>query len=118
MNKELIILNNSHTMLSKEYINNLVVEINKLKINKSMKELLLIASINLLSSTKTTKSLTYQLDNFRNHWKVLPEKTKSKYLNNIIKKINKSSASDFTNNINNLINYLTINNININTKVS
>lgn len=118
MSKQIIILNNSNTMLSKEYINNLIKEINKLKINKSMKELLLIASINLLSSVKTTKSLVYQLENFRNQGKVFPERTKSKYLNNIIKNIKNLSISDLTNNINNLINYLDINKITLETKAS
>ena len=113
MSKQLILLNNQNTMLSKDYINNLISKINPLKINKSMKELLLIASINLLSSTKTTKGLVYQLENFRNHGKVFPEKTKSKYLNNIIKNIKSLSISDFTNNINNLIHYLETNNTNI-----
>ncbi|MBP3502966.1 MAG: hypothetical protein J6K42_05800 [Clostridia bacterium] len=113
MNKELIILNDSNQMINKTIINKLITEINTLKINKSMKQLLLIASLNLLSSIKTTKGLTYQLENFRNQGKIYPEKTKSKYINNMLKDIKKMSVSDFTNNINNLINFLNTNNITI-----
>lgn len=111
MNKELIILNDSNQMINKTIINKLIVEINTLKITKSMKQILLIASLNLLSSVKTTKGLTYQLETFRNQGKIYPEKTKSKYINNTLKEIKKMSASDFTNNINNLISYLNTNNI-------
>lgn len=113
MNRELIILNNTNSMMSKNTINSLIAEINKLKINKSMKKILLIASLNLLSSIKTTKGLVYQLENFRNQGKIYPEKTKSKYINNILKDIKSMSISDLTNNINNLINFLNTNNINI-----
>ncbi len=116
MNKEIIILNTATGILSKDYINCLITEINKLKINKSMKELLLIASINLLSSIKTTKSLSYQLENFKNQGKVFPDKTTSKYINNILKDLKSLPASDFTTNINNLIDYLVKNNITIKTK--
>lgn len=113
MNKELIILNNPTKIINKTTINKLIIEINKLKINKSMKQILLIASLNLLSSIKTTNGLTYQLENFRNQGKIYPEKTKSKYVNNILKDIRKLSISDFTNNINNLITFLNTNNITI-----
>ena len=113
MNRELIILNDPTQMINKTTINKLISEINKLKINKSMKQILLIASLNLLSSIKTAKGLTYQLENFRNQGKIYPEKTKSKYINNILKDIKKMSISDFTNNINNLINFLNTNNITI-----
>lgn len=113
MNREIIILNNANSMLSTENINKIIVEINKLKINKAMKKILLIASLNLLSSVKTTKSLVYQLENFRNQGKIYPERTKSKYINNILKDIKNMSVSDFTNNVNNLINFLTANNITI-----
>lgn len=113
MNRELIILNNPTQMINKTVINKLITEINKLKINKSMKQILLIASLNLLSSIKTAKGLTYQLENFRNQGKIYPKKTKSKYINNILKDIKKMSISDFTNNINNLINFLNTNNITI-----
>lgn len=111
MNRQLVLLNNSSQMINKETINKLIVEINKLNINKTMKQILLIASLNLLSSVKTTKGLVYQLESFRNHGKIYPEKTKSKYLNNIIKTIKSLSISDLTNTINNLINFLTTNNV-------
>lgn len=113
MNKQLVLLNNPAQMINKESINKLVVEINKLNITKTMKQLLLIACLNLLSSVKTTKSLIYQLESFRNHGKVYPEKTKSRYVNNIIKSLKQLSISDFTNTINNLINFLSSNNITI-----
>lgn len=116
MEKQIIILNNSSSMLSKEYIHNLIVEINKFQINKSMKQLLLIASINLLSNVKTTKGLTYQLDSFKNQGKVFPNKTKSKYLNSIIKDIKKLSISDFSTNIDNLIKFIELNHIKIEVK--
>lgn len=113
MNKQLVLLNNPAQMINKETINKLVVEINKLNITKTMKQLLLIACLNLLSSVKTTKGLIYQLESFRNHGKVYPEKTKSRYVNNIIKSLKQLSISDFTNTINNLINFLSSNNITI-----
>ncbi|MBP3708424.1 MAG: hypothetical protein J6J36_07525 [Clostridia bacterium] len=118
MGKQIIILNNSSSVLSKDNINSLIIEINKLKINRPMKELLLIASTNLLSSVKTTKGLIYQLESFRNQGKVLPEKTKSKYLNKIIADLKQLSISDFTTNINNLISYLETNNISLTIKAS
>lgn len=113
MNKEIIALNNIQSMFSKDNINKLIVEINKLKINKDMKKLLLMASLNLLYSVKTTKSIVYQLETFKSQGKVLPSKTKSKYLNNILKDIKQMSASDFSNNIDNLITFLKNNNITI-----
>ena len=54
MNKQLFIMNNASNMLSKKYINGLILEINKLDISKHMKELMLVASTNLLSTTKTS----------------------------------------------------------------
>ena len=99
MDRQLVLLNNPSQMINKETINKLIVEINKLNINKTMKQILLIASLNLLSSVKTTKGLIY------------PEKTRSKYINNIIKTIKSLSISDLTNTINNLINFLTTNNV-------
>jgi hypothetical protein len=113
MEKQIIILNNSSSMLSKEYIHNLIVEINKFQINKAMKQLLLIASINLLSNVKTTKGLTYQLENFKNQGKVFPDKTKSKYINNTIREIKKLPISDFSANIDNLVKFLELNHIKI-----
>lgn len=113
MNKEIFILNSSNDMFSRENINKLITEINKLKINKDMKKILLIASLNLLSSIKTAKALEYQLQTFRNQGKVLPEKTKSKYINRLIKELNELSEGDFTSTINNLINFLNTNNITI-----
>lgn len=113
MNKEIIALNNIQSMFSKDNINKLIVEINKLKINKDMKKLLLMASLNLLYSVKTTKSIVYQLETFKSQGKVLPSRTKSKYLNNILKDIKQMSASDFSNNIDNLITFLKNNNITI-----
>ena len=111
MDRQLVLLNNPSQMINKETINKLIVEINKLNINKTMKQILLIASLNLLSSVKTTKGLIYQLESFRNQGKIYPEKTRSKYINNIIKTIKSLSISDLTNTINNLINFLTANNV-------
>ena len=111
MDRQLVLLNNPSQMINKETINKLIVEINKLNINKTMKQILLIASLNLLSSVKTTKGLIYQLESFRNKGKIYPEKTRSKYINNIIKTIKSLSISDLTNTINNLINFLTTNNV-------
>lgn len=113
MQREIIILNNSNSLLSKNNINCLIVEINKLSIDKTMKELLLIASTNLISTVKTTKALIYQLETFKSHGQVMPNKTKSKYLNKIILDLSKLSTEDFTTNIDNLINFITTNNINL-----
>ena len=113
MNKEIFILNNSNDMYSKENINNLITEINNIKINKTMKKFLLIASLNLLSSVKTAKALEYQLQTFRNQGKIIPEKTKSKYINTLIKELNEMTPSDFTTTINNLISFINAYNINI-----
>lgn len=111
MNRKLIFFNGSAPIITKTTINKLIVEINKLNINKSMKQILLISSLNLLSSVKTSKALTYQLENFKNHGKITFEKTNSKYIHNTLKDIQKMSISDFTNTINNLINFLISNNI-------
>ena len=113
MNRQLIILNNPIQMINKDTVNKLILEINTLKINKSMKQILLIASLNLLSPIKTAKALTYQLENFKNQGKIYPEKTKSKYINNILKELKNMSISDFTTTIINLINFLNTHNITI-----
>ena len=113
MNKEIFILNNSNEMFSKDNINKLITEINSIQINKTMKKFLLVASLNLLSSVKTSKALEYQLQTFRNQGKIIPERTKSKYINTLIKELNELSPSDFTTTINNLIEFLNSNNINI-----
>ena len=91
MNKQLILLKNPSQMINKETINKLIMEINKFTINKSMKQILLMAALNLLSSVKTTKGLIYQLESFRNQGKIYPEKTKSKYINNTIIGCNKDN---------------------------
>ena len=113
MNRELIILNDSNQMINPTTNNKLIRKINELSITKPMKQLLLIACLNLISSIKTTEGLIYQLENFKDKGKVYPEKTKSKYINNILKSIKEMSLTDYTTNINNLINYLNINNITI-----
>ena len=66
MNKQLILLKNPSQMINKETINKLIMEINKFTINKSMKQILLIASLNLLSPVKTQKALIYQLESGKN----------------------------------------------------
>ena len=113
MNKQLFIMNNSNNMLSKKYINGLILEINKLDISKYMKELMLVASTNLLSPTKTSKGLIYQLEIFKKQAKILPEKTKSKYINTIIKDLNTISMHDLTKNIDLLVSFLEKNDISI-----
>lgn len=113
MDKEIFVLNDLQSMYSKDNINKLIIEINKLEITKDMKKFLLVASLNLLSSVKTTKSLVYQLENFKNQGKIIPSKTQSKYINIILKDIREMSVSDFSNTINNLINFVKSNNINI-----
>ena len=42
MDRQLVLLNNPSQMINKETINKLIVEINKLNINKTMKQILLI----------------------------------------------------------------------------
>ena len=118
MNKQLFIMNNSNNMLSKKYINGLILEINKLDISKYMKELMLVASTNLLSPTKTSKGIIYQLESFKKQSKVFPDKTKSKYLNSIIKDLNTISMHDLTENIEALIQFLQTNEINITIKMN
>lgn len=113
MNKEIFIMNNSNEMYSKDNINKLITEINKLKITKDMKKILLVACLNLLSSVKTTKAIEYQLQTFKNQGKITIERTKSKYINTLIKEINQLSAADFTTTINNLIDFINNNKINI-----
>ena len=76
MNKEIIILNSTSTQITKNNLNKLIAEINKLDIGKFMKKILLIACINLLSTTKTTKGLIYQLETFKKQGKVFPDKTR------------------------------------------
>ena len=105
-------------MLSKKYINNLIMEINKIDISRHMKELILIASTNLLSPTKTSKGIIYQLEIFKKQAKIVPEKTKSKYLNNLIEDLNSLSMHDLIENIDNLIEYLQQNDISITVKTS
>lgn len=113
MNKQLFIMNNASNMLSKKYINGLILEINKLDISRHMKELMLVASTNLLSPTKTSKGITYQLESFKKQAKIIPEKTKSKYLNSIITDLNTISMHDLIENIDALINFLEKNDISI-----
>ena len=117
MNKQLFLIDNSSNMLSKKYINGLILEINKLDISKHMKELMLVASTNLLSPTKTSKGLIYQLESFKKQAKVFPEKTKSKYINTIIKDLNTISMHDLTENIDALVIFLQNNSISISVKV-
>jgi len=113
MDKQLFIINNSSNMLSKRYINGLILEINKLDISKHMKELMLVASTNLLSPTKTSKGIIYQIESFKKQSKVIPEKTKSKYLNSIIEDLNSISMHDLEENIDSLVFFLQNNDINI-----
>ncbi|MBR2744263.1 MAG: hypothetical protein IKE01_03085 [Clostridia bacterium] len=118
MNKQLFIINNSSNMLSKKYINNLIMEINKIDISKHMKELILIASTNLFSPTKTSKGIIYQLELFKKQAKVVPEKTRSKYLNNLIADLNSLSTHDLIENIDMLTKYLQQNEISITVKTN
>ena len=113
MDKEIFILNKPNEMYSKENINKLIVEINKLKISKNMKKFLLVACLNLLSSTKTPKAIEYQLQTFKKQGRIIPEKTKSKYVNKLLSELNELSEADFTTEIDNLVKYITSNDINI-----
>lgn len=118
MDKQLFIMNNSSNMLSKKYINELILDINKLDINKVQKELMLVAATNLLSPQKTSKGLIYQLEVFKKQAKIIPEKTKSKYINTIIQDLNLMSMHDLIENIDRLVEYLQNNAINILVKTS
>lgn len=116
MDKQLFIMNNASNMLSKKYINGLIMEINKLDISKYMKELMLVSATNLLSPAKTSKGIIYQLESFKKQTKVFPEKTKSKYLNSIIEDLNTISMHDLIENIDKLIEFLKNNDVNITVK--
>ena len=118
MNKQLFIMNNASNMLSKKYINGLILEINKLDISKNMKELLLVASTNLLSPTKTSKGIIYQIESFKKQSKIVPDKTKSKYLNSIIDDLNSLSMHDLTENIDALVEFLQKNDVSITVKTN
>ena len=113
MDKEIFILNKSNDMYSKENINKLIVEINKLKISKNMKKFLLVASLNLLSSIKTQKALEYQLQTFKKQGRIIPEKTRSKYINKLLNELNELPESVFKAEIDGLIQYITSNNVTI-----
>jgi hypothetical protein len=113
MNKQLFIMNNASNMLSKKYINGLILEINKLDISKHMKELMLVASTNLLSPTKTSKGIIYQIESFKKQSKIIPDKTKSKYLNSIIDDLNSLSTEDLEKNIDALVEFLQNNEVSI-----
>lgn len=106
MDKQLIFLNNPSQMINKETNNKIICEINKLSISKTMKQFLFIASINLLSPTKNTKSLIYQLDSFKKQKKVYSPKSKNKYINITITTLNNLSQADFDSTINSLISFL------------
>ncbi|MBR2704114.1 MAG: hypothetical protein IKE91_01455 [Clostridia bacterium] len=116
MNKQLFIMNNASNMLSKKYINGLILEINKLDINKQMKELMLVASTNLLSPTKTSKGIIYQVEAFKKQARVMPDKTKSKYLNSVIDDLNSLSMRDLIENIDELVFFLEKNEVSITVK--
>lgn len=116
MNKQLFIMNNASNMLSKKYINGLILEINKLDVSKHMKELMLVASTNLLSPTKTSKGIIYQLESFKKQGKIVPEKTKSKYLNCVIEDLNSLSPNDLTQSIDGLVEFLQKNELSITIK--
>ena len=113
MNKQLFIMNNASNMLSKKYINGLILEINKLDISKHLKELMLVASTNLLSPTKTSKGIIYQIESFKKQSKIIPDKTKSKYLNSIIDDLNSLSTEDLEKNIDALVEFLQNNEVSI-----
>ena len=116
MNKQLFIMNNASNMLPKKYINGLIIEINKLDISKHMKELMLVASTNLLSPTKTSKGIIYQIESFKKQAQVIPDKTKSKYLNSIIDDLNSLPMHDLVETIDELIYFLQKNEISITVK--
>ena len=113
MNKQLFIMNSASNMLSKKYINGLILEINKLDISKHLKELMLVASTNLLSPTKTSKGIIYQIESFKKQSKIIPDKTKSKYLNSIIDDLNSLSTEDLEKNIDALVEFLQNNEVSI-----
>ena len=116
MNKQLFIMNNASNMLPKKYINGLIIEINKLDISKHMKEIMLVASTNLLSPTKTSKVIIYQIESFKKQAQVIPDKTKSKYLNSIIDDLNSLPMHDLVETIDELIYFLQKNEISITVK--
>ena len=106
-------MNHASNMLSKKYINGLILEINKLDISKHLKELMLVASTNLLSPTKTSKGIIYQIESFKKQSKIIPDKTKSKYLNSIIDDLNSLSTEDLEKNIDALVEFLQNNEVSI-----
>ncbi len=113
MNKEIINLNNTSSMFSKDNINGLILEINKLQINKDMKKLILVSSMNLLSSVKTSKALIYQLKNYKSQDEVSLDKLRSKYVHKIIEELNSMPIIDLRKTIDETIEYLEKNNISI-----
>ena len=74
---------------------------------------MLVASTNLLSPTKTSKGIIYQIESFKKQSKIIPDKTKSKYLNSIIDDLNSLSTEDLEKNIDALVEFLQNNEVSI-----
>lgn len=114
MEKKMILAGKIKPGISKsENIKEIIEKINKLKIGKSEKEILFLASMILLSPKKETIELINQLKRFKKEGTVYPDFSSSRYISNILVEVKQLEKEEFENKIDILIKYIQKNNVNL-----
>lgn len=114
MEKKMILAGKIKPGISKsENIKEIIEKINKLKIGKSEKGILFLASMILLSPKKETIELINQLKRFKKEGTVYPDFSSSRYISNILVEVKQLEKEEFENKIDILIKYIQKNNVNL-----
>lgn len=114
MEKKMILSGKIKPGISKSAnINEIINKINRLKIDKIEKEILLLASMILLSPIKKNDELIYQLKKFQKQGEIYPDFSSSKYISRIISEVKKIEKQDLQIKIDELIVYIKDNNVNL-----
>lgn len=114
MEKKMILAGKIKPGISKsENIKEIIDKINKLKIGKSEKEILFLASMILLSPKKETTELINQLKRFKKEGKIYPDFSTSRYISNILSEVNQIGKEELKNKIDILIEYIQKNSVNL-----
>ncbi len=85
--------------------------INSYKIKKEMKQMLFLAVMKIIPAYKKNKDILFHLESFKNSKKIYPKYSKSKYIQSTIDMVNSLSEENFEKYINNVIEFVKVNNV-------
>ena len=89
----------------------IINQINKLKIRKQMKEILFLAVMKIFPEDKKNKDIIFHLESFKRNGRIYPEFSTSKYIQKVINEVKLLRDEEFKKNVEKLIEFVSINNI-------